>query len=278
MISDDENEYYYDENDYPKNDDDVNETYDDEDENLKYDNENEKYDNENEKYDNENEKYDYEDENEKYDEDESKKESIQTSPKEFKSIRKIINPSELTPFDFGKEFTRDDITKLYIFNNPIKEEFNFIPTITTTPKNKFIIEKKDYNSLICDMELFEWTDFDIDIFNDHKSFIASTQVFPLFSIYLGKIFGNDLSVFTMNMISNSKYLEYNSWLIKDVYNNETAKRSIDRIFNFPMMIKIDSNDMKNYIKREKLSYDWYYFPILIKEEQVGTNYYYKCNY
>jgi hypothetical protein len=80
------------------------------------------------------------------------------------------------------------------------------------------------------------------------------------------------------MISNSKYLEYNSWLIKDVYNNETAKRSIDRIFNFPMMIKIDSNDMKNYIKREKLSYDWYYFPILIKEEQVGTNYYYKCNY
>ena len=194
------------------------------------------------------------------------------SPKEFKSVRKIVKPSELLElFEFDDSNKRD----ILIFNGSIKREFDFIPNITIISKNISIIEKKEYVPLTCDMELFGWEN--IEKFIEHLINIATLEIFPLFTVYLGKMFGNDLTIFTAKSETQEKIIDFSKWLNSSVMNTNNSRTDIDRIFNFPNVFN-HSDGLRNALKKQKLQSDRFYFPILITETVVEKKYYYKCNY
>ena len=204
------------------------------------------------------------------------------SPIEFKTVRKVITKSDLLPVIEFVDFKKDlDNTKIEGFEiNDLKKSFGyeFEPTITVIPKSEEISENKEYRTFLCDLEMFNWVSRHVS--EDHNSHrlrndVSFETIYSQYTMYLGRMLGSDITIFTMNTIDkeNSKKLNNISNLgIKSIVPD--FSKSINRMFNFPQIFEFAPQNLKGFFG----NVSDYYRPLFIREYESEGKFLYVCNY
>jgi hypothetical protein len=165
-----------------------------------------------------------------------------TSPVEYKSVRKIMKP-----FLFGAniiDYLEKELenVKIEIFQvEDLKKSFgyDFKPIISIFPKQN-IVESKEFKTFLCDFELFNWGMESEDIYKHRTRFdISYHMIYPLYTNYLARMLGNDLTLFSLNTSSVYQTIDEKALIklgIKGFFDKENCK---NRVLNFPSLRIID---------------------------------------
>jgi hypothetical protein len=202
------------------------------------------------------------------------------SPIEFKSVRKIIARSQLEPIIEFKDFDKDlKDTKIEgVELNLEKLGYAFEPLMTVIPKSN-ILDNKEFRTFLCDFELFNWISGSLTENNsthrDRRNLRLNT-IYPLFTLYLGRMFGNDVTIFTSNTISleNSlKLLKISDFGIKTI--DPDFSTSTNRMFNFPKLLEIVPNSLKPFFGND---YNYYSAFFVREYRKYPSKFLYVCHY
>lgn len=192
-----------------------------------------------------------------------------TSPSEYKSVRKIIEPSlfefnkienlenELEDFKIER-FSIDDIRKAF--------RHDFKPLISVFPKHD-TIKNKEFKTFLCDFELFNWGLESEDIYKHRTRFdISQHIIYTLFTNYLGRLLGNDLTLFTLNTSSIYHKIDViNVLKLKSHFDKQECK---NRVFNFPHLSLMNLSYLTDPLRLYGFENYRYYNPITIEEFKI----------
>ena len=190
---------------------------------------------------------------------------------EYKSIRKIIESKEFVPMNLDDiKSSIDSIIidkKIMSSSNKRLLNYHYNSIITKIPKNNSLIQSTSYRSFLCESELFNWNLKNQKLLNEHKKNIAYVPIFQVFTLYLGRTLGNDITLFTMDTINEIQKNVYYEWLDNNFsfsYDYE-AKNSI---FNFPKLQEIYIPTLSKALNDAKLPSEMCYYPIMIKQHKA----------
>jgi len=194
-----------------------------------------------------------------------------TSPVEYKTARKIIKPhlfgiSKIEDFQVLLEKVKIERFEI----KDLKKVFGsyFKPIISVFPKND-LIKSKEFKTFLCDFELFNWKSGESyeDTFMHRTRFdISYRMIYPLFTTYLSRLLGNDLTLFTLN--TSSVYQEIN---VNELYSYNFGDLKIknffdvegcsNRIYNFPQVLNMDLKYLIDPLRTFGLEY-WHYYEVI----------------
>ena len=201
---------------------------------------------------------------------------IKKSPQEYKTVRKVLNLKDLS----DPTITTIE-NKMIIRDRKVKyTTYTYEPTITVIPNIDIVNNNNEYRSFLCDMELFNWklSNTNIETHKTRENKIAETLMYPLYTLYLGKTFGNDITIFTPNMLSTKN----DRLLFEILYNSgvliDPTVDIMNSINNYPVKYEIENAKLRDELKKQNIDYDFVFDPICIQEFIAFSKKYYKCLY
>jgi hypothetical protein len=166
--------------------------------------------------------------------DESEEKSY-SSPKEYKSVRKILNVSAFSRPVYDIEFSKDSLEHVKLQN------ISSIGFSKSYQENKNIIYSKEYRSFLCELETFNWNTNKLENLETMKQ----TQYHNEYIKHLFNLFGNNSQMFSYKFTDFFGYVDH--WM-PSIYKN--------KLVNNPYRFTLDQDFVK---ERKKNNLPIYYY-------------------